>query len=137
MTLNIIVCVNDKFGISFMGRRVSRDRYVIEDILRTVKDGKLLIHPDSLSLFSDFKDEVTADENYLDMAQSGEYCFVEKSDYEKFSSNIESVIIYKWNRSYSADLFFDTDILGDKTPVKTYKFEGHSHKNIIKEVYVL
>ena len=61
--MNIIVCVSDKFGISFMGRRVSRDRYVIEDILRTVKDGKLLIHPDSLSLFSDFKDEVTADEN--------------------------------------------------------------------------
>ncbi len=135
--MNIIVCVDDKFGISFMGRRVSRDRVVIDDIIKTIGDKKLFIHPDSSVLFSDCSDIVIPDKNYLDMAKSGDYCFAEKSDYENYAQNIESVIIYKWNRRYPADLFFMIPLIEQKEPTKTYKFKGNSHDIITKEVYQL
>lgn len=137
MTTNIIVCVDDKFGISFMGRRVSRDRIVTEDVIRTVHGGKLYIHPDSAVLFSEFSDKAISDENYLDKAEYGDFCFVENIDYEKHIKDIESVILYKWNRRYPADVFFDQTLLGGKVPTKIFSFKGNSHENITKEVYRL
>lgn len=135
--MNIIVCVDDKFGISFMGRRVSRDRSVTEDIIRTVRDKKIYIHPDSAVLFSDFSDKVIADEDFLDKAETGDYCCIENDDYKKHIKNIESVILYKWNRRYPADIFFDVSIIGGKEPTKIYNFKGNSHEKITKEVYEL
>jgi len=135
--LNIIVCVDDKFGISFMGRRVSRDRSVTEDIIRTVRDKKIYIHPDSAVLFSDFSDKVISNENYLKKAGTGDFCFIENSDYKMHIKSIESVILYKWNRRYPANIFFDQSIIDGREPTKVYNFKGNSHENITKEVYKL
>lgn len=46
----------------------------------------------------------------------------------------EGLIVYRWNRTYPADLFL-TLPLEQWTLVRQEEFAGSSHQNITKEVY--
>ena len=44
--------------------------------------------------------------------------------------------LYKWNRDYPADFYFDIDYANDYKLETTLDFVGTSHEKITKEVYV-
>ena len=50
------------------------------------------------------------------------------------TGQVDSVILYKWNRVYPADQYFAMDLSGWKL-VETVEFPGSSHEKITEERY--
>lgn len=71
--MKIIVCVDDGMGMLFNHRRQSRDRILIEDVLKLTEGHTLYINSFLEKLF----DKATVNENILDVAGDDNYCFVE------------------------------------------------------------
>ena len=120
----------------FNHRRQSRDANVVKDILKTINGASLLIAPYSESLFSQAEWSVSISESFLDDADAKDYCFVENTSVAEFKEKISRLVIYKWNRDYPADFYFDIDYASDYKLETTLDFGGTSHEKITKEVYV-
>ena len=134
--MKVIVCIDDNQGMLFNKRRQSRDRKVIEDI--ATMTSAVWMNSFSMKLFEENSNlpDVIVDENFLENAGDGEYCFVENCQLAPYLNKIEELIIYHWNRKYPADFKLDL-------PYKTWKkiskteFAGFSHEKITKEIYRL
>ena len=125
----LIVCLDDKNGMMFNHRRQSRDRVLVERI-RTITSGSTLwMNAYSAKLFPG---GVNVDEDFMEKAGEGEYCFV-----ETFAPEIdkaEKVIIYRWNRDYPADVYFTADMSGMELE-SSFEFEGSSHECITENLF--
>ncbi len=137
--MKLIVCLDERKGMTFNHRRQSRDRVLIENLLCTVGNGKLWISPYSLPLFDGAEEkgaEVLASDDFLKKAGEGEWCFVEDRSCAPFLAKIESVTVYWWNRHYPSDLSFDIDLSGEGFDVcYREEFAGSSHELITKEIF--
>ena len=105
-----IVCLEERKGMQFGGRRVSRDQK---------ESGKVTL-------------QAAAD--FLEQAGEGEYCFVENTGLQAVKAKIEKIIVFWWNRHYPSDRKFDLD-LSKWNKVSEEEFAGYSHEKITKEVY--
>lgn len=135
--MKVIVCVDDNNGMMFNNRRQSRDRVLIEDIVQNVVGGNLLMTPYSETLFKDSNIEAFfLSEDILDDAAPEDYCFIENKPLLPYSDRIDELIIYRWNRTYPADMHLDVNptALSMKL-VSTTEFAGSSHEKITKELY--
>lgn len=132
----VIVCLDNANGMMFNHRRQSRDANVVKDILNTIKGTSLLIAPYSEPLFSQAECSVSISDSFLTDADANDYCFVENTSVAKFKEKISKLIIYKWNRDYPSDFYFDIDYANDYKLETTLDFVGTSHEKITKEVYV-
>ena len=131
--MNIIFCLDDKNGICFNKRRQSRDKAVCERILEIVGSKTLRMSEESAKLFE--KSNIKAENNFLENAQKGDYCFAENGDFTKYCDKFEKAIIYRWNRTYPSDVKINTDFLKTKSRVSVTDFEGNSHQKITEEIY--
>ena len=69
----VIVCTEDRGGMLFNNRRVSKDRTVIQKILELSEGKKLWIHPFSEKLFEqEHPENCCVDENFLEKAGEGD-----------------------------------------------------------------
>lgn len=128
----VIVCIDEQRGMLFNKRRQSRDVRIIEDISFMTKE--ICIHPFSEKLFLDKSIQCRIDEQFLNEAKDGEYCFVENQKLSPYRNKIEKLIVYRWNRKYPSD--FKLDILLEEWElVSQNEFAGKSHEKITKEVY--
>ncbi len=134
--MTVIVCLDNANGMMFNHRRQSRDANVVNDILKTTKGTSLLIAPYSEPLFSQAECSVSVSDSFLVDAGAEDYCFVENTSVAEFKEKISKLVIYKWNRDYPADLYFDIDYANDYKLETTLDFGGTSHEKITKEVYV-
>ena len=134
--MTVIVCLDNANGMMFNHRRQSRDANVFKDILNTIKGTSLLIAPYSEPLFSQAECSVSISDSFLTDADANDYCFVENTSVAKFKEKISKLIIYKWNRDYPSDFYFDIDYANDYKLETTLDFVGTSHEKITKEVYV-
>ena len=127
--MKLIVCLDDKNGMMFNKRRQSRDRVLIENVLELCKGEKLYTNEYSSKLFPENSVEV------FDSIKNvgNEYCFAE--NFTVNEENIEEIIVYKWNRLYPADTYFNIDLAGWNL-TETVDFEGSSHEKITREIYV-
>lgn len=76
------------------------------------------------------------DDAFLQEAAQGEYCFVEDAPLAPFEKWIERIAIFRWDRTYPADRYFDLQLgSGQWHLVGTSEFAGHSHDLITMEVY--
>ena len=48
---------------------------------------------------------------------------------------VEKIILYKWNRHYHADHYFDISLLDGWVLNDIVDFKGSSHEKITREVY--
>ena len=128
--LNIIICLDDKNGMLFGGKRQSRDSVLCKRILEISKETGLLMNNYSAKLFE--AEDVIADEDFLLKAQKGDYCFIENT---AIPESFEKIVIYRWNRVYPSDVKFDTSLILSKQLVSSFEFEGSSHSKITEEVY--
>ena len=134
--MTVILCIDDRGGMLFMKRRLSRDRELTADIEKSVGEGVLYISDFSESLFSDSNVSVMCVSNPLDCAGEGDFAFIENLKLENSLSKIKRLIIYKWNRKYPFD--FSLDIVPTEHGFhlkKTEDFKGYSHDKITKEIY--
>ena len=133
--ISVALCVDDENGMMFRGRRQSRDRVLIADFMRDHEGETVCISPYSKLLFGDFP-QVTVCDSHLECCPNGGACFVEASSLAEWADVIGCITVYRWNRLYPADLYFEADILKKGfSLISTTEFEGSSHEKITKEVY--
>lgn len=131
----LIFCVDDQMGIMFNGRRQSQDSALRERIVQISSKSKLWINSYSETQFKvNDASHINISDYFLNEATSGEFCFVEDKQVKSYESTIEIIILYKWNKSYPSDMFFDIDLSGWKC-IRTTDFAGSSHEKITEEIY--
>ena len=133
--MHLILCVDERDGLSFCGRRLSRDSRLIDHILTLTKGHALWVHPDSAKLFP--QEAVMADARFQQKAGQGDYCFVETTPLERCPEEWESVVLYCWNRAYPATVKFDRKLLRSFHLTHREEFPGNSHENLTMERYSL
>lgn len=133
----IIACLDDAGGMMFNNRRQSKDRILRDYILEQIGSDKLWMNAYTKKQFVDCEQEnITVDEQFLEKAKAGEFCFIENVDVKPHIEKIEKIILFKWNRSYPGDFFFPMELLSsDWIMTKTEEFVGYSHEKITKEEY--
>ena len=134
--MNLIVCLDQRNGMLFGGRRQSMDRLLRERMLRVVGEGKLWINSYTAGQFGSVPESVIVDDCFLDKAEQDDYCFVENGDIDSAAIKARKVIIYRWDRIYPSDVSFPIQILADFRKLSEHKFQGYSHKEITEEVFV-
>ncbi|MBQ5321412.1 MAG: ribonuclease Z [Oscillospiraceae bacterium] len=128
--MKVFVCLDDKNGMTFGGKRQSRDRIVIEDVLKTVGEEKLYIDAFSKTLFENKGAEIVKE-----FPKEG-YFFNENKEMKHHMEFISEIIVYRWNRRYPADFYLDIDIAKEGFKLADYlEFKGSSHDKITKEIY--
>ena len=134
--MKVIACLDDQGGMIFNNRRQSKDRALNADVVNMAQSTRLLISPFSQKLFEGADVDLVCRGDFLDIAQAEDYCFVENDPILPYIDRIDEFIIYRWNRMYPTDIFFDVDF--DKNgfvSVSVEEFEGHSHEVITKEIF--
>jgi len=130
--LKLIICLDDRCGMAWGGRRQSRDRLVTEDIVRHVGSAPLYVTPYSVPLFDGYSLDLRVSENPLSDAPEHAFCFLEHTA-PKDCDRIGELIVYRWNRHYPSDVTFDPAAF-DFSTVSSTEFAGFSHEKITKEV---
>ena len=131
----LVVCVDDNMGLALFGRRQSRDKLLIADLTALAAGEKIYMSPRSAMLFENSGANIIPHEDFASMAKEGEYCFNEFISPATLAERAEKIILYRWNRRYQADLFFDIDMRAWKLESST-DFPGSSHEKITREVYI-
>lgn len=133
----LIVCLDDNGGMLFNHRRQSRDRAVIDDITKDCSNSNLYMNEYSFKLFEDLKlDNIIVKPDFLQCAEAGAHCFAENIHVLPYEEFMDKVIIYKWNRKYPADFYFDIVLENQWKLTETKEFMGTSHDKITKEIYL-
>lgn len=133
--MHLIFCVDDRDGLLFCDRRLSRDRKLYEHILQLTAGRSLWMSPYSGKLFSN--GTVRIDPDFQQKAAQGDYCFLETLPVPEIYDQCESVILYHWNRVYPATVKFPRTLLENMHLDATEEFPGSSHEKITMERYIL
>lgn len=123
MKVHIIVCVDDRGGMTFGGRRQSRDRVLYTYLSDKYKNINITA----------FSQAVFEGGTVCDTLTDG-VCFVENIPPSSFK-NVDTVTLCRWNRRYPADMYFDID-LNDYTLISQEDIVGSSHEKITIEEYI-
>lgn len=136
--MKIILCLDDNNGMLFNKRRQSRDSKLRAKMLElTVGHGyKLWMNDYSAEQF----DDKTNLHIYNDISEIGDddYCFVENIPFSFiYESKVTEIVIYRWNRKYPSDVFFDFNLKENGFhKISTIDFPGFSHDKITEEIYI-
>lgn len=133
--MRVIVCLDDRNGMLFNRRRQSRDRRVIEDILRELGEKRLLVNGFSAPLFERAGERIRVEDDPLAAAGREDVCFVENLPLAPWAAAIERLTVYRWNRVYPADMRLDLALESGWHLVAASDFPGFSHEKITKEIY--
>lgn len=137
ITMIIIAAVDDRNGMMFNHRRQSQDKVLREKIL-SLTTGKLLWmdHYSAKQFDGCTAPQLNIDDRFMWEAAPGEYCFVEDTSVAHFEKWAEQIILFKWNRKYPGDFYFDIDVQKPEWKLShTEDFSGSSHGKITMEVY--
>lgn len=126
----ITACVDDRMGLRFNKRRLSKDACLRQRILE-LSGGAIRMSEYSAK---QFETPVCSGEDYLCAAPSGAWCFCEDTGYLEFAEQIEKIVLFKWNRAYPADEHFTFP--GQWRLESSEDFPGNSHEKITQEVYI-
>ncbi len=132
--MTAIVCIEDRGGILFLGRRLSSDREVARDVVESYD--KILLTKYSLPLFESVKIDTGVCPSPLSRGKRGDVCFIEDGSIKENLAKLSRLVIYKWNRRYPSDvkLGFEPREVGFEL-ISTVDFVGYSHEKITREVY--
>ena len=133
--MKAFVCVDDGFGMAFLGKRQSRDTRVLEDIISTASKTLVYMTAQTKKLFPD-TDLAVASPITDSLLATDEYYFFETESPLGYLDAVDEIVLYRWNRRYPADLklgFLPSE--SGYTRVSVTEFVGTSHDCITKEVY--
>lgn len=135
--MKIAVCLDDRNGMLFCGRRQSKDQYLRRELLQLAQPNTLWMNSFSAKQFEE-GDAIAVAEDFLERVPQGQWCFVENTDIIPYKDNIECIAIYRWNRHYPSDVKFPLEIFCDNWRlISTRSFPGYSHDEITEEIYQL
>lgn len=129
----IILCIDDRAGLEFFGKRQSADTCVAEDILRLTEGHTLWVRPCTAELFPAGTVQVSGEP--LKKADPGDYCFLEAAPFPRLPAGAEGLVLYRWNRHYPSTSRLPISVLENASLTETREFPGHSHDMITVERY--
>lgn len=134
--MKLVICIEDRGGMLFNKRRVSRDKLMIADFAEYAGDSTVFIEPYSEELFSEASLNMIISENPMKFAEDGDFVFIERQEPRAFAEAAKEIVIYKWGRRYPFDtsMNFSPEELGFKLE-STFEFRGNAHEKITREVY--
>lgn len=133
--MKLIVCLDDNNGMLFNKRRQSSDCLVAERISSLMSGEALWVDAYSVPLFDSQNISLRVDDDFLQKAAAGEWCFIERQDFQEIASSVEEIVIFRWNRRYPSDVCFPEILLSERVLLSTEDFPGNSHEMITMEVY--
>lgn len=136
--MTLITCIDDRGGMAFHRRRLSRDRALCARILELAGAGTLRISPCSAPLFRDLPRAAALldGEDYLEQAAGEDFCFAEREDLSPWLDRADKLVLFRWNRAYPFDLRFPLEELDRHWVLTgTSDFPGSSHEKITEEWY--
>lgn len=134
--MTVFVCIDDRGGMLFGGRRQSRDKNLISDMAKTVGENLFYISDFSEKLIGESELSAICVPYPLDSAGEGDFVFNESFHLKEYADKIKRLIIYRWNKKYPYD--FALDLAPEKEGFslkESYDFVGSSHDKITKEIY--
>lgn len=132
----LALCVDDKKGMAFNGRRQSMDRLLRADLLAEAGEGPLWVSPYTANQFDPALTGLRVSEDFLLRAGPGEVCFAEFPPLAQVLDRAEGILLYRWNRTYPADQYLDFDpAAAGFRLISAGDFSGSSHTTLTKEVY--
>ena len=134
--MKIIVCVDNKGGVMFNRRRQSQDRVLREHILEMTSGHALWMNSYSAKMFGDHSGIIVT-EDFLDRASEDDFCFIEDVSITGKEHTVKEIILFRWNRTYPADVHFNIPAEPEYKLTETCDFAGSYHEKITKEVYVI
>ena len=132
--MKLIVCLSEDSGMMFNRRRQSRDRVLTADMIAHTQNTALWVSPYSAPLFGEDCPHLQVDAQPASVASFGDFCFVEDTTLPQNVDTVDEILIYRWNRHYPSDVFFDLDMSAFHLCEST-EFVGSSHDNITKEIW--
>ena len=131
--MRLIVCLDDRGGMTFGGRRQSQDRVLRARVMELTCGQRLYMSEYSAKQFADCEGFI-ADNDYRSRAGAGDACFLE--DGAISLSGVTELVIYRWNRHYPSDRNFPyvPEECGF-SKVSTTDFVGSSHEKITEDIY--
>ena len=112
--MRTIFCLDARDGISFGGRRLSRDRALVDYLCE--KYGRIAVSPYSAPLFKGHDVEVSDDPTS-----------------SALETNSDEVVVCRWNREYPSDRKVTVSTAWQ--PVSTEEIKGSSHDRITITTY--
>lgn len=124
--LTVAICIDEKGGMLFGGKRQSKDRILIKNLLELCQ-GTIHITDFSRALFSEHEEKIMVSKKPYKKCDKGDVCFIEDVPFSDFQTDVDRLIIYKWNRHYPSDtvLNIEPESLGLKL-VSSVDFAGSS-----------
>ena len=108
-----IVCLDDKNGMSFNHRRQSRDVCLRTWMMEMTRGSRLWMSDYSAGQFSEKEREgIWVSNSFLEKAGEGDYVFVEDDALAPYERKVEKLVVFRWNRVYPGDRYFDLDLTG-------------------------
>lgn len=133
--MKLIVCLDDRNGMLFNGRRLSRDSLLRKRIKDITQGRTLWMNSYSADQFAEEESGARVSEAFLEKCGAGEYCFVENTDIRSCVAAVEELTVYRWNRLYPSDTVFPMEVFGSWKKVSSFEFQGSSHEKLTEEVY--
>lgn len=134
--MTLILCLDDRNGMAFNGRRQSMDAGLRLRILQQVGNRNLWMSTYSAKQFEPLPFNVLADDDFLNKAEGDNACFAEVQVPSACWHKCRKLIVYRWNRVYPADVYFPFSEMEDRlTLISKEDFTGNSHERITEEVY--
>lgn len=134
--MTLITCIDDRGGLAFHRRRLSRDRVLCQRVLELAGTGTLRLSPYSAPLFRDLPAAALLEgEDFLARAAGEDLCFAEREDLTPWLDRADKLVLFRWNRTYPFDLRFPLEALDNWVLTGTADFPGSSHEKITEEWY--
>ena len=131
--MTVYFCLDDRGGLLFNGRRLSRDAAVLADLAVGIPE-EVTIDGFSEKLIASAGIPYVLTEEAL---PKGCRFFLENRDPAEVLPLAEKIVIYRWNRHYPSDLRWEGSPADyGFSMTETMEFPGKSHEKITKEVYV-
>ena len=132
--MKAIITLDDKNGMMFNKRRQSRDSVLNQKIYELTKGKKLFMNSYSEKLFEGLDIQKTVADDFLELANRDDFCFIENEEVPV--QRCEEIFVFRWNRVYPADRFFNHDIANNGFVLKSSEeFAGSSHEKITLEIF--
>ncbi|MGN0505174.1 MAG: ribonuclease Z [Lachnospiraceae bacterium] len=133
--VTVFVCLDDNNGMMFGKRRQSMDAKVREDILKSVpKEKRLMVTAYTAKQFASETERLWITEALPSADDEDTYFFSEATPLAPIEKVIHTLIIYRWNRRYPADVYLDLD-LSEWEERESTEFAGNSHEKISRLTY--
>lgn len=134
----LIAAIDDSYGMMFHHRRQSQDRILRQRILQLSAGHTLWMNAYSAKQFAqDITSNIRISDTCLEEAANGDYCLIENLTALPYESKVEAILLYRWNRTYPGDFYFDIPLEAhDWKLIQTTDFSGSSHDRITEERWV-